>query len=203
MSQASGTSSLNVIREKTMKTKSIPLIDAIRAFNHEAVATLLEAGADPNEELFARLLENSDRDDVYMVTNPMIEAVILDDSKSLSLLLAAGASVNQPMLFGDTADMNPKQETTCLRIAFAGQNKEMIMTLLNHGADPNDESFATPLFPYISNPDLFKGEIDGAAIWDAQVKNIEQDQLPPLALALKNNHSEVAQLLIEKGAERN
>ncbi|MDX2469987.1 MAG: hypothetical protein QNL04_05355, partial [SAR324 cluster bacterium] len=77
------------------------------------------------------------------------------------------------------------------------------MTLLNHGADPNDESFATPLFPYISNPDLFKGEIDGAAIWDAQVKNIEQDQLPPLALALKNNHSEVAQLLIEKGAERN
>ncbi|MDX2469998.1 MAG: hypothetical protein QNL04_05410 [SAR324 cluster bacterium] len=47
-----------------MKAKSLPLIDPIRALNQEDLATLLEAGGDPNEQILERVRQNGTDDDL-------------------------------------------------------------------------------------------------------------------------------------------
>jgi hypothetical protein len=125
--------------------KTSRLITAIRQAKHEEVKELLDKKANPNEEVLG--------------TTPLATAIFWGDTKSIKLLLDAGANVNGTMSTGDMplfvaarrgqtdvvtmlldagADLTAadKQGGTPLMHSLDGGRSDVVKLLLDKGADP-------------------------------------------------------------------
>lgn len=124
-----------------------PLVDAVRAGQHDAAVALLARHADPDDTMVdhsSALLWAVHNDDVDLVARliragaqvtaandygatPMTEAATRADARVLALLLAAGASANAA---------NPEGETALMSVART-DHVDAALALLAHGAQVN------------------------------------------------------------------
>ena len=149
----------------TMSFTATALSEAVKSNNEEMVSFLIERGADVN-------LEVNDNEEYYYTM--LQEAVHVKNKKIVSLLLDAGADVNKnsqkntgtalinavdikfydpeivSLLIERGADVNLESALsshTPLTLAVSKNNKDAVLLLLKHGADPNKKSskLGTPL----------------------------------------------------------
>jgi ankyrin repeat protein len=127
-------------------------------------------------------------------TPPLQWVVRADDVDSAQLLLKAGASVKAPNRYG----------VTPLALAASNGGAAMIRVLLAAGADPNaaDPTGETALMAVarVGSIDAAAVLLDGGAKIDAVDPNFEQTAL---MVAVRENHPDVVQLLITRGANVN
>lgn len=148
-----------------MSFTATALSEAVKSNNEEMVAFLIERGADVN-------LEVNDNEEYYYTM--LQEAVQVKNKKIISLLLDAGADINKnsqknagtalinsvdtqnyepeivSFLVERGADVNLESafnSHTPLTLAVSKNNKDAVLLLLKHGADPNKKSskLGTPL----------------------------------------------------------
>jgi cytochrome c len=150
-----------------------PIHDAAKSGDIAALEAALAAGADVNE--------NDGR------VGPLHLAVTRGHFEAAKLLLARGADVN-----GDSAAGAP------ITIAAFKGNAKMVELLLAHGADPN-ASFRTETALHSAAE---RGCLDCVKLLvkaGADVNALNRFREPPIHIAVKNKHAEVAAYLAENG----
>lgn len=185
-----------------------PLMLAVNRGDAFLVSQLLQNGADPtskdeNNETAAnkaeklgldylvQLLDNPQRLDLIIqgTSTPLVDAVNGKKVSAVAAILKNGADVNLRFGNGSTALMSAAQ---------TGQ-KEVVKILLDKGAEVNAKngSNSTALMYAVAagNLDVAKMLLQAGAN-----PNVRVDNTSLLSMALKNSHSEMARLLIAKGA---
>lgn len=173
-----------------------PLCLAARSRNADLVKLLLEMGADPNSATSADSLplHSAVQQMYYGLDEKKDEAV----KESIKLLIPLTNDLNKQGHLGRTplADAAYCGNTIGLNLliekgAKADIRDERGMLPLHHAAYNGDVEIAKILIPL--TPDIN----------DHQTTGKTNEQLTPLLVALKNNQSGVAKLLLEKGANPN
>lgn len=165
-----------------------PLIKAVEEGRTDITEILLKAGADPNQS-------------VYINRTALTEAVSRDDLALVDCLLQNGADPNQPDACGPP-----------LHYASRGASPEIIKLLLRYGAKVNalDRNGRTALSEAVAC-----GEYPNSAIAKTKLllaagakvnlcgEKCSLERTFPLYLAAQSGNTEVAELLIERGADVN
>jgi ankyrin repeat protein len=206
-----------------------PLCTAVRAGRTDMVALLLERGADPNlvvkgttaleiavqdnhfDVVQVLLAQGANPRGIQNESTPLFTAISQNSIPIVKALLDAGAGVD--------GDIDKRNQTgmTPLEIAICNKNVDMVKLILNAKASlnlrvPTINDFATreytagytPLHLAVkylkhnetTTPEIIQALLDAGANIHAEVN----DQTP-LDLALCSNASEMAILLINKGAK--
>lgn len=157
----------------------IRLIDAVQHQDVQRVRALLQQGADVNQQ------------DVDGST-ALHWAAYVDDPGIIGVLLKAGAKVNLANQFGITPLME----------ACDSRDPKIVDLLLNAGADPNARAEAgeTPVMRAARAGNAEVMRLLLAHRGDPNAKEPSQDQTA-LMWAISQRHSDVAQLLVESGAD--
>lgn len=155
-----------------------PLIDAVQKHDARRVRTLLERGANVNQQ-------------EYDGATALHWAAYVDDPGIMAVLLEAGAKVNLANEFGITPLMQ----------ACDSRDPKIVDLLLKAGADPNARAEAgdTPVMRAARAGNAEVMRLLLAHGGDANAKEPSQDQTA-LMWAISQRHSDVAQLLVESGA---
>jgi ankyrin repeat protein len=157
----------------------IPLIDAVQRQDAERVRTLLERGANVNQQ-------------EYDGSTALHWAAYVDDPGIMAVLLKAGAKPNLANEFGITPLMQ----------ACDSRDPKIVALLLNSGADPNARAEAgeTPVMrgARAGNAEVMRLLLAHGG--DPNAKEPSQDQTA-LMWAISQRQSDVAQLLVERGAD--
>jgi ankyrin repeat protein len=159
-----------------------PLFLAATNGSASVIARLLEAGADPNGAL-------PDGETVLMT------AARTGRTEAIRALVAAGADVHAREKTGGQ---------NALMWAAAGNNAEAIRLLIGLGAKPGERTIDGAFTPYLFA--VRAGHVDAArALLDAGVPVDESlpDGTGALALAVINAHYEMADVLLDRGADPN
>ncbi|PJD94031.1 MAG: hypothetical protein CK425_12140 [Parachlamydia sp.] len=173
-----------------------PLCLAAMSRNADLVKLLLEMGADPNSATTAgRLpLHSAVQQRYYGIDEKKDEAV----KEIIKLLIPLTNDLNKQGHLGRTplADAAISSNTIGLNLLIEKGGKadirdEIGMLPLHHAAYYGDVEIAKILIPL--TPDINDNQTTGEM----------NEQLTPLLVALKNKQSEVAKLLLEKGANPN
>jgi ankyrin repeat protein len=158
--------------------ESLPLVDAVKAGNHDAIRTILNAHPDVN-------VREADG------TTALHWAVRADDLDAVALLLRAGAQVNAVNRYG----VSP------LALAAANGNGPVAERLIDAGADVNATTPGgeTVLMTAArtGNPDVVRLLLDRGA--DVSAREHEFGETA-LMWAAAENHPAVVKLLAEHGA---
>ncbi|MDG2175957.1 MAG: ankyrin repeat domain-containing protein [Gammaproteobacteria bacterium] len=207
-----------------------PLLWAVYNSSHELVQLLLEAGADPNvsnnldispllqasrygsAEMIAALLASGatlSSTAPGLVESPFMAAARSGSVAAVDVLLEAGANPNET---------EPVQNQTALMWATAEGHLTMVEHLLNEGADPNMQARVSDLTKRSVNADYPSGGF-GALHWaarngdeaiikllieqDADINITNGDQSTPMMLAIVNDRFDIANMLLELGADAN
>jgi ankyrin repeat protein len=207
-----------------------PLLWAVFNSSHDLVQLLLDAGANPNiaNNLdISPLLQASRYGDAEMieallasgatlgssapglVESPLMAAARSGNIEAVDVLLEAGA---------DTNATEPLDNQTALMWATAEGHQTMVEHLLNEGADPNMQARLSELTERSFNTDFPSGGFaalhwaarngDNATVKlllahgaDINIKN--GDQSTPMMLAIVNDRFDMANMLMDLGADAN
>ena len=157
----------------------IPLIEAVHHQDVQRVQTLLQQGADVNQQE----LDGS---------TALHWAAYVDQPGIMGVLLKAGAKANVANQFGITP----------LMLACESRDPKIVDLLLNGGADPNvrAEGGETPVMSAarLGNAEVMRLLLAHGG--DPNAKEPSQNQTA-LMWAISQRHSDVARLLVEHGAE--
>ena len=157
----------------------IPLIEAVRHQDVQRVRTLLQQGADVNQQE----LDGS---------TALHWAAYLDDPDIMGVLLKAEAKVNLANHFGITPLMQ----------ACESRDPKIVDLLLKAGADPNARAEAGET-PVMNAARMGNAEVMGLLLahgGNPNTKEPSQDQTA-LMWAISQRHPDVARLLLENGAD--
>jgi len=207
-----------------------PLLWAVYNSSHELVQLLLDAGADTNVANnldISPLLQASRYGDAEMIAallasgatlastapglveSPFMAAARSGSVAAVDILLEAGANPNET---------EPVQNQTALMWATAEGHMTMVEHLLDEGADPNMQARVSDLTKRSVNADYPSGGF-AALHWAARNGDeaiikllLEQgsdinitngDQSTPMMLAIVNDRFDIANMLLDLGADAN
>jgi ankyrin repeat protein len=136
---------------------------------------------------------------VAMKNAPLVEAVLNNDLKAVTALLARGAEANVKSNVG----------VPVLLVAIRRESAPIVEALLEHGADPNvrdvDTDFTPLLMAALGQFDIAKFLLAAGADVNATIR--KEDDLfrgmTPLMLAVDEGSEDLIQLLLDKGADVN
>jgi ankyrin repeat protein len=158
----------------------IPLIEAVQHQGIQRVQVLLQQGVDVNQQ---QELDGS---------TALHHAAYVDDPAVVAALIKAGAKVNLANQLG----------VTPLMLACDSRNPKSVELLLDAGADPNARAeggeTAVMRAARVGNVQVMKLLLAHGG--DPDAKEALQDQTA-LMWAISQQHSEVARLLVENGAD--
>lgn len=190
----------------------LPLIDAVRAGDIEAVRALLAQGADPNvpapdgstallwaayredleqAELLLRAGGRAEDANRYGVT-ALLEAATSGNAPMLGVLLDAGADPNTAM---------PEGETALMRAARAG-GAEAVTLLLSHGAVVDArESWRDQTALMWATAEGNTEAVEALIAGGADIHARSRGGFTPLLFAVRHNHAETLRGLVAAGAD--
>lgn len=168
----------NPNKERVVDADDTPLSIAVKHCNPEIAKALLDAGADPNKEIWHK--EKS----LLLTRTVIFYATENDDAEMIRLLARYGADVNfeQTAVYqGSSYNESMSGTQTPLGVAVFGKFKASAKALLAAGANPNDEfwSFVRSGYTRHNGP------------------------LSILALACGEKNLSMLKLLVEAGADMN
>jgi ankyrin repeat protein len=170
--------------EYQIKKQTRKLFKAIENNNYKAAKKALQKGA---------MVNSYNLDEPAQIYTPLSRAVRLEEEKIVELLLQNGANPNQTL---------PINNFSPLMISAQRDNPVIAKMLLDYGADPNIQSI--PFLRTALDIAALRNSIEVAKVLLKHPKTDinNRDGLCPLAIAARQGHFEIVQLLFEARIEK-
>jgi uncharacterized protein len=183
-----------------------PLLAASQAGNREIVDFLIARGASVTQKTDSRMsaLELAVKNCKIEVIETLLAHGVnansnsLDGSPILNLaVLANNVRCVEAFLRGG-ADPNAQQGSALMVAAYKGHT-DVVLALLNHGANPNLGTGVLFMAAADGYTEIVKALLDHGA----KPNGLDPNQITPLMLASFHGHTEIVNLLLAKGADVN
>ena len=193
-----------------------PLMVALTKGNDEITQLLLKHGADINQPdaggstvLYHAVLSNNKKMAEFLIENGA--DVNLTEERGVTLLMMAiNGRVDKEIIRlllekGANPNAQVPQSGNALLIAITNEDTDAVKLLLDYGADPNTMAPQPLLFAALfkNNFEITKLLLENSANPNMRFEDIEKGNPTPLIHASGANQKDIAQLLLQYGADAN